>query len=542
MVYRLGRDGVATANPSTLALRPSVTEGQSCREQTEVSLLTTCQLPFSLILPHVFEGSGAIQAQLSSAFRTDEEAERQKAQVPCKGRARGRGRARLGRKRSPLWRCFLLARLCLLMVAHVAAAGHGNAVSWSGDGPATFRGPLATRRLSPLPLPVDSRCRLPFPASHAVPPGARGARHKLPTAAAGVQVSKALREGRLSLCDVGKSGELGSWSPREGIAVPLQTESSKSRERRARDDRGAPVPFAGRCVLSRPSSFLLWAFLGFRGPRGGSAHLCVWALRRWTASTSASGFRGRRDPAKSAFTVSVGHCRPGTLPANAASRRLTWQTGASSLCSLAAAPGNAQHPQPVRSYSTKGREGLTMRSESRSESPGPARGAAKRGADDDESADAAEAAECDSDGDAWLADSDVENFGEQTNADDPSGDEKRAYRRMKAKREQKAKKQLRKEIRLSPRIADHDLQVKANRARQFLAEKNQVVFTIQLRGRERSNPELYRPLLDRIAVMLSDIAAPANAVKQQPNALIQLFQPRKKKGASNPAALPPAVT
>ncbi|KEP67371.1 UNVERIFIED_CONTAM: translation initiation factor IF-3 protein [Hammondia hammondi] len=118
-------------------------------------------------------------------------------------------------------------------------------------------------------------------------------------------------------------------------------------------------------------------------------------------------------------------------------------------------------------------------------------------------------------------------------------DEKRAYRWMKAKREQKAKKQLRKEIRVTPRIADHDLQVKANRARQFILEKNQVTFTVQLRGRERSNPELYRPLLERIAGMLDDIAAPANAIKQQTNALSQLFQPRKKKGSSKLAS-PPA--
>nr|CEL69110.1 TPA: Translation initiation factor IF-3,putative [Neospora caninum Liverpool] len=124
--------------------------------------------------------------------------------------------------------------------------------------------------------------------------------------------------------------------------------------------------------------------------------------------------------------------------------------------------------------------------------------------------------------------------------DDANEDEKRAYRWMKAKREQKAKKQLRKEIRVTPRIADHDLQVKANRARQFLLEKNQVTFTIQLRGRERSNPELYRPLLERIAVMLDDIAAPANAVKQQSNALSQLFQPRKKKGSSRLGSQPSA--
>ncbi|EPR61965.1 translation initiation factor IF-3 protein [Toxoplasma gondii GT1] len=122
---------------------------------------------------------------------------------------------------------------------------------------------------------------------------------------------------------------------------------------------------------------------------------------------------------------------------------------------------------------------------------------------------------------------------------DATEDEKRAYRWMKAKREQKGKKQLRKEIRVTPRIADHDLQVKANRARQFILEKNQVTFTVQLRGRERSNPELYRPLLERIAGMVDDIAAPANAIKQQTNALSQLFQPRKKK-CSSKLTSPPA--
>ena len=46
-----------------------------------------------------------------------------------------------------------------------------------------------------------------------------------------------------------------------------------------------------------------------------------------------------------------------------------------------------------------------------------------------------------------------------------------------------------KELWLSPRIAEHDLKVRLNRATQFLNEGHKVKLTVKFRGREMAHPE-----------------------------------------------------
>jgi len=60
------------------------------------------------------------------------------------------------------------------------------------------------------------------------------------------------------------------------------------------------------------------------------------------------------------------------------------------------------------------------------------------------------------------------------------------YERARRDREaRKAQKQVDvKEIRLHPKMADHDIEVKTNRAREFLAEGAKVRFRVRFRGRE----------------------------------------------------------
>lgn len=65
----------------------------------------------------------------------------------------------------------------------------------------------------------------------------------------------------------------------------------------------------------------------------------------------------------------------------------------------------------------------------------------------------------------------------------------------------------------------------------FLVCMLKVCFTVQLRGRERAQPEMYRALLEKVARLIEDIASPAHAIKEHPSgsSLSQLFQPRGKK-------------
>ena len=79
----------------------------------------------------------------------------------------------------------------------------------------------------------------------------------------------------------------------------------------------------------------------------------------------------------------------------------------------------------------------------------------------------------------------------------------------KKKAQQSKKKQhvvKLKEIRLRPRIDDHDLETKVNMGRKFLLGGAKLKVTIMYRGREMSRLDLGELVVNRVIEMLSDIA------------------------------------
>ena len=69
-----------------------------------------------------------------------------------------------------------------------------------------------------------------------------------------------------------------------------------------------------------------------------------------------------------------------------------------------------------------------------------------------------------------------------------------------------------KEVRLRPKIGEHDFAWKLDQVRGFLGENAKVKIAVTFRGRERERPERGRQLLDRIA---AEVAADG-AVEQKP--------------------------
>ncbi len=85
----------------------------------------------------------------------------------------------------------------------------------------------------------------------------------------------------------------------------------------------------------------------------------------------------------------------------------------------------------------------------------------------------------------------------------------------KLKYEKKKKQQLSKkkqhvvkvkEIRLRPRIDDHDLMTKLNRGREFLETGAKLKITLMFRGRELSRIDLGKLVMDRVLEELADVA------------------------------------
>lgn len=84
------------------------------------------------------------------------------------------------------------------------------------------------------------------------------------------------------------------------------------------------------------------------------------------------------------------------------------------------------------------------------------------------------------------------------------------FKYEQAKKENEARKNQKtitlKEIRLSPRTDDHDVEVKTRKIQEFLAEGDRVRVSIKFRGAELRHPEIGRKLLDDIADVLKGMA------------------------------------
>lgn len=64
-----------------------------------------------------------------------------------------------------------------------------------------------------------------------------------------------------------------------------------------------------------------------------------------------------------------------------------------------------------------------------------------------------------------------------------------------------------KELWLSPRIAEHDLQVRLNRTEEFLKEGHKVKLTVKFKGREMAHQEIGYQVLKEALNLLGDKAA-----------------------------------
>ncbi|MDA0832944.1 MAG: translation initiation factor IF-3 [Planctomycetota bacterium] len=80
---------------------------------------------------------------------------------------------------------------------------------------------------------------------------------------------------------------------------------------------------------------------------------------------------------------------------------------------------------------------------------------------------------------------------------------------QKKKQQSKTSKQHQtqiKEIRLRPKIGEHDIAFKVKQAREFLENKDKVKVNVQFKGRENAHHELGRGVLEQVQKMLEDIA------------------------------------
>ena len=103
------------------------------------------------------------------------------------------------------------------------------------------------------------------------------------------------------------------------------------------------------------------------------------------------------------------------------------------------------------------------------------------------------------------------------------------YQQEKKKKEakKKQKKIELKEIKLSVKIADNDINYKVKHAREFLQAGKHVKFRVFLRGREMANPDAGKEVLNRVWPMVEDIGNKENEPKFEGRYVNMLVTPKK---------------
>ncbi len=105
------------------------------------------------------------------------------------------------------------------------------------------------------------------------------------------------------------------------------------------------------------------------------------------------------------------------------------------------------------------------------------------------------------------------------------------YREKKKLKEAK-KKQVStetKELKLTPNIDRHDLEVKLRKAREMLEDGHKVRFRLVFRGRQIVHPEIAKELMRRIADELSEIAEVEQDIKGEGRIMTMVLRPVVKK-------------
>ncbi len=86
-----------------------------------------------------------------------------------------------------------------------------------------------------------------------------------------------------------------------------------------------------------------------------------------------------------------------------------------------------------------------------------------------------------------------------------------------------------KEMKLRPKIDQHDYETKKGHVERFLKAGDKVKITIMFRGREQSRPELGFNLLKRLADDVAELGFVESSPKQDGRNMIMVLGPHKKK-------------
>lgn len=100
-----------------------------------------------------------------------------------------------------------------------------------------------------------------------------------------------------------------------------------------------------------------------------------------------------------------------------------------------------------------------------------------------------------------------------------------------SKKEKEAKKNQKtveiKEVRLSPTIEEHDIQIKANNAIKFLSNDNKVKVSIRFRGRQNNFTSMGSKVFEAFIAKVGEAGTVEKPAKLEGNNMIMILAPKK---------------
>ena len=89
-------------------------------------------------------------------------------------------------------------------------------------------------------------------------------------------------------------------------------------------------------------------------------------------------------------------------------------------------------------------------------------------------------------------------------------------------------KSVTKEIQLSPEISDNDLNTKIKKGIEFLEDNNKVKCVLQLKGRQKANPQRGEVAMLKYAAGVDEVGVPETLPKLESGKWLMILKPRKK--------------
>ena len=105
------------------------------------------------------------------------------------------------------------------------------------------------------------------------------------------------------------------------------------------------------------------------------------------------------------------------------------------------------------------------------------------------------------------------------------------YRYEQSRRDRESRKNQKttelKEVRMKPKIDDHDLATKGRQAMRFLEDGDKVKLSVMFRGREMAHPDIGRDLLLQMADQVGSVAIVEQPPRLEGRSMTMMLSPKK---------------